>query len=229
MANPRWSSRDLIEGGRVLRHSLATQVEHWAVALSGLVLLFSGLGQLPMYKRYGVDKLPGLGWSSNFIVDLNVHLLAGAVFTAALAFHLWFHFRAGSGAIRPRKGDAAESARILGAMLTGRPEPPSGKFLAEQRIAYSFLLWTGIVLVATGLVKVLEIWKAPLPHAFAQGVTLLHLGATVLFLLGFLGHMAAFLVPANRPLLFSMFTRRVRLDYAENRHPLWVEEMRGKR
>ncbi len=227
MAKITLFSRNLILGDRVLRHSVVTVLEHWAVAISGLLLLFSGFGQLPMYKRYGVDQIPGLGWSSNFILDLNVHLWVGALFTFVIVFHLVFHRRAGSAAIQPRRGDLKESFRIISAMLKGNPEPPSRKFLAEQRLAYSFLLWMGLVLVVTGVVKMLQAWGVPFPHLFLQGVTLLHLAATMGFLLGFLGHMAAFLIPANRPLFSTMFTRRVPLAYAEHRHPLWVEEMRA--
>ena len=37
-----------------IRHSLTVRVTHWVVALSGILLLFSGFGQLPLYKRYNL-------------------------------------------------------------------------------------------------------------------------------------------------------------------------------
>ncbi|MHB8765406.1 MAG: hypothetical protein ACYDA8_13885, partial [Deferrisomatales bacterium] len=76
------------KGATIRRHDGWTLVEHWAVALSGLALLFTGFGQMPMYSRYMVDRLPGLAWASDYAVTFRLHLWAGAVFTAAVAFHL---------------------------------------------------------------------------------------------------------------------------------------------
>ena len=41
-------------------------------------------------------------------------------------------------------------------MLTGKPEPPSEKFLAEQRVAYAFIACTVALLIFTRLVKVVN-------------------------------------------------------------------------
>jgi cytochrome b subunit of formate dehydrogenase len=210
------------------RHDGWTLVEHWAVALSGLLLLFSGFGQMPMYSRYLVDRLPGLGWSSDYAVTFQLHLWAGAVFTAAVVFHVVRNLAVGGRAILPRRGDLGESARILWAMLTRKPEPPSHKFLAEQRLAYAFLGSVSLVLVATGLVKVFKNFGTlDLPHGFLLWTTLFHNVATVLFLLGFFAHLGAFVVKANRPLLPSIFTGRVDREYARHRHPLWAAELEG--
>src|SRR4030042_399662 len=61
----------------VLRHSPVELAEHWLLALSGLLLIFSGFGELPMYKRYMVTQIPGLGWAGDFFVNLKIHYLAG--------------------------------------------------------------------------------------------------------------------------------------------------------
>jgi cytochrome b subunit of formate dehydrogenase len=50
----------------VLRHSPIELAEHWLLAISGLLLIFSGFGELPMYKRYMVTEIPGLGWQGIF-------------------------------------------------------------------------------------------------------------------------------------------------------------------
>jgi cytochrome b subunit of formate dehydrogenase len=44
------------EGKYVVRHSYLVIVQHWLVAASGIVLLFTGFGQLPVYKRYMLDQ-----------------------------------------------------------------------------------------------------------------------------------------------------------------------------
>ena len=47
----------------------------------------------------------------------------------------------------PRKGDVRESFEIIRAMLTGKEEPPSRKFLAEQRLAYAFIGFSIVLLM----------------------------------------------------------------------------------
>jgi cytochrome b subunit of formate dehydrogenase len=215
---------------KVLRHSLLTQLEHWAVAASGLLLLFTGFGQLPIYKRYMIDRLPGLSWVSDFIIQLNLHMAAGIVFTFAVIFHLVNHYATGGRAALPRKGDVIESVKIILAMIAGKKEPPSHKFLAEQRLAYFFIGSVSLLLIATGLLKVIETWSmVHLPFSLLFWNTMLHNVGTVLFLLGFFAHMGALVMKANWPLFASMFHRKVALHYAEERHPLWVEEIKAGR
>jgi len=43
---------------KIKRHGLSVIFVHWAVAISTFVLIFSGFGQMPLYKRYMVDHLP---------------------------------------------------------------------------------------------------------------------------------------------------------------------------
>jgi len=43
-----------------------------------LVMTISGFGQMPIFKRYYVADLPGLGWTANFIVTHYLHYL-GAI------------------------------------------------------------------------------------------------------------------------------------------------------
>ncbi len=204
----------------VPRHSLAVRINHWVVALSGLVLLFSGFGELPMYQRYNLVKVPG--WSGDFGLNLIIHYLAAAVFLAAVFFHVVYHLRRREFAAWPKRGDMRESIHIIKAMLTGKEEPPHGKFLAEQRLAYAAIFLTVLLLVVSGLIKT---WKnlgpVVLDPTFLQVVTLIHTFTTMLFLFLVFAHLAAFLLKANRPLLPSMFTGRVRRDYARHRHPLW--------
>jgi cytochrome b subunit of formate dehydrogenase len=211
-----------VSSATVPRHPVAVRVTHWAVALSGLALLFSGMGQLPMFRRYNIVKLPGLGWSDNFEIHLIIHYVAAAVFTAAVLFHLLYHLRRREFAALPRRGDMRASWHTIVAMLRGRPEPPSGKFLAEQRVAYAAIGVTTLTLLATGLVKSFKnLGPIILDPALLQWVTLAHTAAAMLFMVLVGAHVAAFLIRANRPLLPSMITGRVCRHYAAHRHPFW--------
>ncbi len=213
----------------VPRHSALVRLEHWLVAISGFVLVGSGFGQFPMFKRYNIVKLPGLAWGDNYWTHYGIHLWAAAVFVAAVVFHLVYHLRRRETAIWPKKGDLGESVRIMKAMITGTPEPPSGKFLAEQRLAYVFFGGTMLLLIATGLVKA---WKNLPGNGLSPGMevamTMLHNLGTVLFLVALAAHLLALLIKPNRPLSLSMFTGKVDAAYARHRHPLWDPSMEAQ-
>jgi cytochrome b subunit of formate dehydrogenase len=214
---------------RVRRHGVLARVEHWAVALSGIALLFTGIGQMPMYQRYGLTSVPGLAWAGDFLLNLWLHYAAAAVFMAAIAFHTVYHGLRRETAALPRRGDLRESAVILLAMLGLREEPDSDKFLAEQRVAYAATGGAVVLLSVSGALKVARNagWLF-LPPAGAWVVTMLHNLGFAVFLLGLLAHLAAFLLPANRPLLASMATGKVSRAYARRRHPLWVARLAAR-
>lgn len=145
-----------VKPGKVKRHGFSVRFVHWTVTLSTFVLLFTGFGQMPVYRRYMVDRLPGLAWSSDFAVTLKLHYLAAAVLIFAVAYHITYHLIRRDFAILPRRGDLKESYLVIKAMLTGGEEPPSGKYLAEQRLAYAFIGANLLVLIITGIFKVLK-------------------------------------------------------------------------
>jgi len=47
------------------------------------VMAFTGFGQMPIFKRYYISDIPGLGWSANFYTTHYIHYL-GAVFLLGL-------------------------------------------------------------------------------------------------------------------------------------------------
>ena len=53
------------------------------------IALFTGFGNMPIYKRYYISAIPGLGWSGNFYVNLNVHYISGALL---LGLAVYFSF-----------------------------------------------------------------------------------------------------------------------------------------
>ena len=51
-------------------------------AVIAIVALFTGFGNMPLWKRYYVADVPGLGWSGDFFINVNVHILAGSILLA---------------------------------------------------------------------------------------------------------------------------------------------------
>lgn len=214
-------------GRRVLRQPPVNRLVHWLVALSTFSLFFSGFGQLPLYKRYMLSDVPGLAWTADYAVTLYLHYLGAFVLIFAVSFHLAYH-----GLLRrelglwPRRGDVRESIQIVKAMLTGGQEPPSAKYLAEQRLAYLAIGGSLALLIVTGLVKVAKnLPGVGLPELAIEIVTHLHNLAAILLLLGVVGHLVALLIPANRKLVGGMFHGTVDREYVEHRHPIWYQEL----
>jgi copper ion binding protein len=222
--------RIIKNGKAVLRHSPIELAEHWILAISGLLLTFSGFGELPMYKRYMVTQVPGLGWAGDFFINLKIHYLAGIVFVSVMVFHALYHGWIGHQGLIPRRGDFKASLITLLSLFGFGEEPKSDKYLPEQRLAYAYMGGMGLILVLTGMVKVIKnlpgVYLSPM---LITSMTLIHTFTTIFFLLGVLAHLAALIFKVNRPLVKSVFTGEVDLAYVKERHTVWYEELMGKK
>ncbi|OPY04256.1 MAG: formate dehydrogenase-O subunit gamma [Syntrophaceae bacterium PtaB.Bin038] len=224
------SDRIVRERNRVVRHSVVELAEHWAVALSGLALLVSGMFQLPMGSRYYINSIPGLAWSADYMVSLNVHYAASIVFVAAALFHLVYHGLRGDRGMIPRRGDLRASIDVMKSFFGRGEEPPFHKYLPEQRLAYVGMAVIVAMLIVSGLVKTYKNLYAPdMSYAVVLWATWVHNIGFVLFAMAFVAHIGAILLEPNRPMLRGILTGAVRLDYAERRHPLWIAEIEGAR
>ena len=200
--------------------------EHWAIALSGLLLLLSGMFELPMAARYRITAIPGFG-------------LVGRL------HHLAFRPLCGFGRLHrrrvvpsrlprscrergllPQKGDLKASIAVIKTFFGKGEEPPFEKYLPEQRLAYVGMAAIIAVLILSGLVKTYKNVFAPdMSHTLVLWATWLHNIFFVLFILAFVAHIGAILLKPNRPMVRGIFTGSVRLDYARHRHPLWLAGM----
>jgi copper ion binding protein len=107
-------------------------------------------------------------------------------------------------------------------------EPKASKYLPEQRLAYAYLGGIGLILVVTGVIKVMK----NLPSVYFSPTlitwnTLIHTFATLFFLMGVVAHLLALIFKVNRPLVRSIFTGEVDLAYVQDRHTLWYNEFEG--
>jgi len=222
--------RIIKDGKAVLRHSPIELAEHWILAISGLLLIFSGFGELPMYKRYMVTHIPGLGWTGDFFINLKIHYLAGIVFISVMVFHALYHGWIGHQGLIPRRGDFKASLIILLSLFGFGEEPKSDKYLPEQRLAYAYMGGMGLILVLTGMVKVIKnlagVYLSPM---LITSMTLIHTFTTIFFLLGVLAHLVALIFKINRPLVKSVFLGEVDMGYVKERHTVWYDTLMGKK
>jgi len=214
---------------KIRRHSVIELAEHWTVALSGIMLLFSGIGELPLYKRYYfILNIPGLGWAGDYFKHLTLHYIFAIFFLAAVIFHVFYHGLRRDRGLIPKKGDMGRSVKVLLAMIGIGKEPPSEKYLPEQRIAYLGMGIIIAILTLTGVVKIIKnlpfVYMPPLLNGIN---TLVHTLAAFLFLVALIVHVGIVVVFKNNwPLLKSMFTGKIDSNYVRERHGIWYEELR---
>ena len=63
----------------------------WLYVATIFTLVFSGFGQMPIFKRYYLADIPGLAWTADFYVTLVIHYLAATVFIGLTVYYLLFH------------------------------------------------------------------------------------------------------------------------------------------
>jgi len=59
---------------------------HWIYLTTTFFLVLSGFGQMPIFKRYYIADIPGLGWLAEFFVTHYLHYLGAIVLLALLAY-----------------------------------------------------------------------------------------------------------------------------------------------
>lgn len=210
----------------VYRHGFSVRFVHWTVALSSLLLIFSGIGQMPVYKRYMFDRLPGMAWTSDYAITVSLHYWAAALLMLGVAYHIIFHVIRHEYDILPKRGDFKDSYLIIKAMLGKGEEPSSDKYLAEQRLAYAFIGGSLLLLIVTGVIKVIKnLPGIELSWGVVFWSTTIHNIAMLLLMVGIMAHLAAFIFKENRSLLPGIFTGKVSLEYVKNRHALWYKQI----
>lgn len=214
---------------KILRQSFSNRLVHWGTAISIFLLILSGLGQLPLYSRYNVAKLPGGFWWTEYFNTLTLHYIGAIILLFIVFYHLVLHLIRKEFDILPKRGDVKQSFLIIKAMLTKGKEPESDKYLAEQRLAYVFIGINVLLLIITGILKMLK--NSPgitLPYEVIFWSTLIHNLATVFLIIGILAHLAAFIFKDNRAMLPGMFTGYVKEEYVKHRHSLWYNELKRR-
>ena len=58
----------------------------WYYLITVIFLLLSGFGQMPIFKRYYIADIPGLGWLAEFFITHYIHYLAAILFLAFTAY-----------------------------------------------------------------------------------------------------------------------------------------------
>ena len=196
------------------RFNYGQRVVHWVVALSFLLLMFTGLA----------FSYPSLTWINTLLgggaAARVIHPWAGIVFSVGLVFMFFMWVKN----MFLNKGDREWLAAIKAYARHDRERiPPAGKYNGGQKIFFWLQNLLGIVLLLTGI----PLW---FPEGYGGGflVTMrfLHylsgLGAGLFLIIHvYLGTIA---YPGT---LGAMLWGRVTRGWARLHHPLWYKEKVG--
>ena len=58
----------------------------WLLGALFIIMAFTGFGQMPIFKRYYVSDIPGMGWSADFYLTHFIHYLGAILLFALFAF-----------------------------------------------------------------------------------------------------------------------------------------------
>lgn len=101
------------------RRTAGSRPLRWGYAILLFIMTFTGFGQMPIFDRYYLSDIPGLGWSSDFYLTHTIHYV-GAILLIALILYVVTDFLLAAGA-RPRLTRSAYARIFLltGLVLTG--------------------------------------------------------------------------------------------------------------
>jgi len=117
------------------------------------VLIFTGFGQMPIFKRYYIADLPGMGWAADYFITLHIHYLAASLFLGLTAYYLTGYIRRHK-AWRPQEGRAW-----------------------VRSVIFAMIILSGLVLAARNLPGF------ALPPRLIVASTLIHMSSALLFII----------------------------------------------
>jgi formate dehydrogenase subunit gamma len=189
---------------------------HWMLAISCLVLCFTGLGMMFHSFNFIANMMGGL------VVTKYVHNFTGLFFGVALflAIKMWWH-EAGVFSMP----EDMEWMKTAGGYLWHVDKVPDvGKYNPGQKMFFLAIAGFGAVMVVTGIVM----WfPLNFPSGLVRWLFVLHaLGFVVIFPFFFVHlYLGTIGSPGSAP---AMFTGWVTRAWLKKQHPKWLKEMEHK-
>jgi formate dehydrogenase subunit gamma len=202
-------------GDEIVRHRMASRVMHWTVAISFLVLLFTGL---PIWS-------PLFGWMAALFGGLHVcrwlHPWAGVVFMAGSVWML-AHW-AGEMMLRGEEKKWLSPTALINYLRYPKEDPTVGKYNGGQKLFFWMSVAMAVVIFLTGVV----LW---FPTNFGQALRevslVLHDLTFIAFTVAIIGHiyLGTFAFPGT---FEAMVRGTVSRSWARLHHPRWYREVTG--
>jgi cytochrome b subunit of formate dehydrogenase len=244
----RGRSRDVVVGNEVRRHDTTTVVSHWVNGFGMIVCLITAAWFVRWFERpFEVETLYLLHFiGAALVLAVVAHhstyqiVLGGRGLQPRGAEDV----RMAAAETLGYAGVFSKKRSVLGIGLPVSIRRPlqrlvvrrlgiapgeEDKYLASERIL-SYAPWVILIgtVVITGLIKAAR-YVVPVPEAALRVSTFLHDGAIIWVVALLFVHVAALvLVPLNLPLLKSMVTTRISLDFVAQHLPRWYRRLEAE-
>ncbi|MBU2622812.1 MAG: hypothetical protein KKD92_10890 [Proteobacteria bacterium] len=92
---------------------------YYIYLLTILFITLSGFGQMPIFKRYYISDIPGLGWLAIFYVTHYIHYICAALFVGFSAYFITGYIMAGRKYLKLTVTGYLRGVLISGLIATG--------------------------------------------------------------------------------------------------------------
>lgn len=98
----------------------ASKTPLWYLYLvSGILLAFTGFGQMPLYKRYYIADIPGMAWSADFYITHLVHYVFSAVLLGIAAYAVVNHVLVNRKSLGLTTSGSVRTVIVAGLLISG--------------------------------------------------------------------------------------------------------------
>ena len=145
---------------------------HYLYLTTLFFLTLTGFGQMPIFKRYYIADIPGLGWLAKFYITHYMHYLFAVLLIGIAAFFIVDYLLSSRKRVRLTPAGMIRTTVLAGLVVTGamlviRNLPGSG--FSPEMIIFLDLAHLGLVmaLLMAGLFCVVfrKKWHKPLERA----------------------------------------------------------------
>lgn len=92
---------------------------YYLYLLTILFITLSGFGQMPIFKRYYIADLPGLGWLAKFMITHTIHYLAATLLLGISAYRITEYLLSTRYTLKLSLTGYVRGTLILGLIITG--------------------------------------------------------------------------------------------------------------
>ncbi len=103
----------------------------WTAMAAVTALAVTGFGQMPLYKRYYVSSIPGLGWTADYYITHNIHYIGAVILIGLTVYYIANYFLQHRGIYSITKQGIVMLVFMAGIIVTGLL-----KVIASQRGVY---------------------------------------------------------------------------------------------
>jgi len=91
----------------------------WSYIGIFIVMAFTGFGQMPIFKRFYISDIPGLGWSADFYATHYVHYLGAILLFVLIAYCITDYLITGRSEFRLTASAYVRIVLLGGIVVTG--------------------------------------------------------------------------------------------------------------